>query len=374
MNDQRLREHQLQYRDLYFVSLDDGQGLHKYLLRRKLITADDEICCLERAGEGNMNCTLRVQTSRQSLIVKQSRPWVEKFPTILAPWDRVLSEARFYMLVSPGASIASRMPRLLHLDSESRIMVLEDLGPAQDYTGIYRGDSLSGETASALAAWLSELHAVSFQTHTRSCLRNIEMRKLNHEHIFRIPLQVNNGLELDKITPGLSAAAQRLIDDEGLAEQVRALGEIYLSDGAAILHGDFFPGSWLQGASGPRVIDPEFAFFGKPEFDLGVLIAHLYIAHQGESVHEACLAAYRTQERFNLRLALRFSGVEITRRLIGLAQLPVDLNLVEKQRLLQLAKTLVSSTDLLSSPQVLAKHQLADLLQNDSDDASFRCA
>ena len=33
-----------------------------------------------RAGDGNMNCTVRVTTGTGTLIVKQSRPWVEKYP------------------------------------------------------------------------------------------------------------------------------------------------------------------------------------------------------------------------------------------------------------------------------------------------------
>ena len=59
---------------------------------------------------------------------------------------------------------------------------------------------------------------------------------------------------------------------------VRELGALYLQDGTSLLHGDYFPGSWLQTAAGVRVIDPEFCFFGPPEFDVGVLLAHLHLA------------------------------------------------------------------------------------------------
>ena len=53
------------------------------------------------------------------------------------------------------------------------------------------------------------------------------------------------------------------------------VGDIYLSDdGGVLLHGDYYPGSWLKTDAGFRVIDPEFCFLGPPEFDLGVLAAH----------------------------------------------------------------------------------------------------
>src|SRR2546421_5684303 len=42
------------------------------------------------AGEGNMNYTLRIGTSERSFVMKQARPWVEKYPHIAAPWDRAL--------------------------------------------------------------------------------------------------------------------------------------------------------------------------------------------------------------------------------------------------------------------------------------------
>lgn len=87
-----------------------------------------------------MNCTLRVETSRRSLILKQSRPWVEKYPTLAAPWDRVCREWESYQAVQGVPGVADRMPSVLRLDPESRRMAMEDLGEAGDYAGICRGD------------------------------------------------------------------------------------------------------------------------------------------------------------------------------------------------------------------------------------------
>ena len=41
-------------------------------------------------GEGNMNYTLRVRTNGRSIILKQARPWVEKYPVIDAPDERAV--------------------------------------------------------------------------------------------------------------------------------------------------------------------------------------------------------------------------------------------------------------------------------------------
>jgi hypothetical protein len=45
--------------------------------------------------------------------------------------------------------------------------------------------------------------------------------------------------------------------DTAFGTRVNELGEIYLADGAQLVHGDFFPGSWLRTPHGPMIIDPE---------------------------------------------------------------------------------------------------------------------
>ena len=75
---------------------DDRDALSRYLRSQGLLDPDEGLLEAAKAGEGNMNLTLRLRTARRSLIVKQSRPWVEKYPTIPAPEDRALVEIAFY--------------------------------------------------------------------------------------------------------------------------------------------------------------------------------------------------------------------------------------------------------------------------------------
>lgn len=51
------------------------------------------------AGDGNLNLVLRVSAGSRSAILKQARPWVEKYPAIAAPVARSAVEASFYRLV-----------------------------------------------------------------------------------------------------------------------------------------------------------------------------------------------------------------------------------------------------------------------------------
>ena len=348
--------------ELSLLDADDPGGLERYLQRLGVIGMDVSVESVEKAGEGNMNCTLRVRAGELSLIVKQSRPWVERYPEIEAPWDRVLSEARWYLLASPHEAVSRRMPRQLELDPKNRVLVLEDLGRSSDFTGVYAGQQLDLEELRTLVDWLSDLHAIDFQAKSRASLANLPMRKLNHEHIFRFPLETGNDLDLDAITPGLRAEADHLGQSTEYVNRVAALGESYLEPGAALLHGDFFPGSWLRTARGPAVIDPEFGFFGPAEFDVGVLLAHLYLAAQGEPAHEVAVSCYRASAGFDWSVALAFCGVEIMRRLIGVAQLPLSQGIEEKRRLLELSHDLVAASDPLDTEGLMARRALRVLM------------
>ena len=329
------------YPEVTLLDRDEPERIMHYARSRGLIDSSDRLVRVEKPGEGNMNYTVRLVTTSGSMILKQSRPWVEKYPQIEAPWDRVIREARFYQLIADTPALSDRMPAALDLDPISRIFTCSDLGSATDFTDLYNGVTPSADEAHELAQWLSSLHQLQFDIADRSSLTNRDMRALNHEHIFHYPLVRGNGLDLDSITPGLQALANGLIDNKEYVRTVAELGESYLADGAVLLHGDFFPGSWLRTPQGVRVIDPEFAFFGLAEFDAGVFLAHLYLIGCSEAEGGSCLAKYKPPAAFHQGLMRQMAGVEIMRRLIGIAQLPLSLGLEAKSTLLDRSRHLV---------------------------------
>lgn len=323
---------------------NDLPGITLYLRSKEWIALREVVYQAEPAGEGNMNCTLRIRTSERSFILKQGRPWVEKYPHIPAPGSRTEMEARFYRKVQANSQIADRMPKLQGFDPLDRVLMLEDLGPAQDFTFLYPiPRSIEQANLGILTHYLVALHRSFGDPHLAEAFANAEMRALNHEHIFALPLRRDNGLDLDAITPGLELLARQLQRDSSYREQVRALGDCYLDDsyGRCLVHGDYFPGSWLKTGDRVYIIDPEFCFLGPPEWDLGVMIAHLYLAGISERVIQDVSNLYTVAAPINVSLALQFAGVEIMRRLIGVAQLRLRYGLDEKQRLLQLSRELV---------------------------------
>jgi len=297
----------------------DPDGVRAYLERRGWLSPGETVSGCERAGEGNMNLTLRVRTDRRSLVVKQARPWVEKYDHIAAPWERGESERWFYERVAAIPEVAGHMPRLLAADADGRVLLLEDLEGAHDLTPMYAGASLEPDEIDQLARVLRALHDGTAGDPARPSF-NRAMRELNHQHCFVVPFDPANGLPLDRFEPGLAGAAVALASDGALRAVVDDLGGRYLGAGGPLLHGDWFPGSWLRTAAGLRVIDPEFCFQGERAIDVGCGVAHLVLARLAPDSARRFLAAYGPCDD---AAVARYAAVEILRRLIGVAQLPI---------------------------------------------------
>ncbi len=142
----------------YFLDPADLAGLERYARQQGFIRPTQSLQSAQKAGEGNMNLTLRLTTAEGSLILKQARPWVEKYPQIAAPADRTLVEIAFYETAAKRAALGDAMPRLLGSDPASRVIALQDLGEAQDFTPLYAGGTLTRAELDSLVAYLKVLH------------------------------------------------------------------------------------------------------------------------------------------------------------------------------------------------------------------------
>ena len=326
----------------FVLNAEDLSSINQYLRERKWIAPDEELKSASKPGEGNMNYVLRLRTSFRTFIIKQARPYVEKYPQIPAPTERALIEAKFYELIQKNEVLRRYTPELSNLDEENFVLTLEDLGESSDYTYLYqKGKTLEKEDLNQLMRFLSILHGNYTDPSEAPILRNLKMRSLNAEHIFHYPFLEQNGFDLDTITPGLQEEAMSYKTDRTLKAEIKSLSQSYLSDGNTLLHGDYYPGSWLKTFDGIKIIDPEFSFFGPAEFDISIVVAHLMMAQAGQELLPKVLAVYDRRSSLDLRLLDQLTGIEIMRRIIGLAQLPLSLSLEEKSALLIEARNLI---------------------------------
>jgi 5-methylthioribose kinase len=326
------------------LSLDNLKEFEAYLKKKTWLSQEDSLLKVEKPGEGNMNFTLRVHTaSNKTFIAKQSKGYVEKYPTIPAPANRAVIEGRFFEFSQKNPELKLFMPNLLGIDEEHNIIITEDLGNANDFTFLYKSPEakLTIKEITEIVRFLNLLHQ-SFKTESPDSLfANRNMRALNHQHIFIYPFMEENGFDLDVVQLGLQREALIYKKDDFLKKAIIDIGLKYLEDGCYLLHGDYYLGSFLKTNAGVKIIDPEFCFYGLAEFDLGVLIAHLKLSQQSQELVDAALKMYDKRLDFEIKLLNQFIGVEILRRIIGLAQLPLNLNLEDKKKLLNEAKYMI---------------------------------
>lgn len=285
-----------------------------------------------------MNYVLRVTHADGSLILKQSRDFVQKYPQVAAPIERTQVETRFYQMVAHVDTLSNMGPKVIGYDDDNHVICMTDLGHMDDCMGLYGGAKLTTVDIDLLLSYLSELHALD-SLPKDDVLYNHSMRALNAEHIFDYPFMAENGLDYESITPGLSDLAKKVRSDDRLLSNVKTAKEMYLNDGQYLLHGDYYPGSWLKAMGDIKIIDPEFCFYGPREFDYAIFYAHLLMSNQDISVIEYFLQ--NLPQEIKKTTFREFAGIEILRRILGLAQLPLEADLEQKSQLITVATSLI---------------------------------
>ncbi|MCB0669306.1 MAG: hypothetical protein KDC80_25960, partial [Saprospiraceae bacterium] len=236
-----------QFPRAFFLDGKDMISLETYLNSRDRLSDKEKIIAASKPGEGNMNYVLRITTNHRSFIIKQARPWVEKYPQIPAPVERSVVESTFLQKAQEEKELSAFSPKILWSDPDNFILAMEDLGEATDYTFLYKKENKFGTSDLENATkYLKILHGLPIDRFPE----NAKMRKLNHEHIFDFPFQKKNGLDLDQTQKGLNAVAAPFKTDGFLKNKIQRLGAIYLAQGRCLIHGDFYPGSWLKSPAG----------------------------------------------------------------------------------------------------------------------------
>jgi len=296
---------------------------------------------VEPAGDGNINWVRRVRFAAPlpglagagSVVVKQARPALERFPEYEVTTERIVFEARYYVEVGP-LDREALCPRVLHFDEAERVLVLEDLGPVPRLDAALASAADAGAADGALAraaerlgGFLGAVHAATREAAPRLAPRfaNDAMRRLHGDHIFALPLRENDF----PLAPGLRAAAERVWKDAELVAIAGEAYERYLGPGRALVHADVQAGNVLLTGGGPKLLDAEIAHVGDPAFDAGTLLAHLAAPFVARGDAAAAAPLVRALWRGYADAggdaafpdAVRYAGLEALRRSIGAARM-----------------------------------------------------
>lgn len=315
------------------------QEIQSYLVEQKLLEEDEHVLTVKKVVGGNMNATLKLETSHsKSYIMKQSRDYVMRFPQLDAPIERSHSEAEFYHFIKEKPGFAESMPLLIHTDKQNYLNIFEVEEKAESGRFLYELDTSKKDlgqvhkSLESLVNWLARLHTLDTSTIIEQELfQNREMADFQRKQLFESPFemleaQMKGSLIKEEIKVYLWNAVRTsnfLLARNGLDQRFRR-------ETKCLLHGDFFPGNWLFLEDYQvKVIDPEFCFFGPPEYDLGVFLAHLHLANYPiERIGPLFQAYAKINPSIDGMLTDSFARFEILRRIIGIARISSD----EKQQ------------------------------------------
>jgi 5-methylthioribose kinase len=284
--------------DYPFLDTSRIDVLESYLSNKNILQPGERVLEVTALGRRARNRVVRIITAERSLVLKQFLPWACNGTAAPALEDRFRAEQQFHRSSRIAECPKQPVPNLLHVDARGLCMLFEDAGGESRENCAPDADEAEG-----LAWFLVNLHH-----HTQSvpgCARheNGGVRQWLASHLFA-------DVSADDERHAWAARLQRVSDPvRGYLREARlALAE----DGLCLLHGDFLPRNWLCAEGRIRIVDTEFSFYGRPEFDAGSLLAGLLRAGCDRATMRRVLAVLESGcVRYDARLTACFAAVQL---------------------------------------------------------------
>jgi len=242
-------------------------------------------------GDGNLNLVFIVSGPLGRIIVKQALPYVR---LVGDSWPLPLNRAFFEYnaLVRHAARDPGRVPEVFHFDEAQALIVMRFLSPHV----ILRKSIVLGVEHPALARHIGVFLARSLFRGSALSLSGQGLREdmglfaANHaladiteNLVFSDPYFA---AKLNRHTPGLEPFIAPLRADRALRIAAQEAKHCFLCKTETLVHGDLHSGSLMVTGEDTQVIDPEFAIYGPFGFDVGMFMANLLLAFFAQSGHE----------------------------------------------------------------------------------------
>ena len=247
---------------------------------------------VREVGDGNLNLVFIVEGPKGSVVVKQALPYAR---VVGESWPMSLDRAFFEheALSRLGARDPGRTPELLFFDPAQAMLAMEHLTPHK----VARRAFMAGEELPLLGTHLGLYLARtlfrgsdwSMPTTARKAdlalfAGNAELAGITEELVFSDPFKA---APLNRHTPGLDDIASAFRADRPLKLAAVEMKARFATCAETLLHGDLHTGSVMATPTDTRVIDAEFALYGPMGFDVGVCLANLWMAAFAQEGHRA---------------------------------------------------------------------------------------
>jgi len=301
------------YAALSIETLPQRLGSLPELQRR--LGADYKAWRTREVGDGNLNLVFIVEGPEGSAVVKQALPYVR---LVGDSWPLPLKRAFFeFNALSRHATRAPGLvPEIYYSDETQALIVMEYLTPHI----ILRKGLAAGTIYPKLAADLGRFLAHSLfkgsDLHMPTRLRkadlalfadNVELCDITENLVFSDPYFE---AKLNRHTsPQLDAYVKTFRTDRDLKVAAQHMKASFAANAQTLLHGDLHTGSVMVTESDTRVIDPEFAVYGPMGFDVGMLFANFWLAYFAQTGHEAKPGARDAYRNWILETVIACWGV-----------------------------------------------------------------
>ncbi|MEZ4487084.1 MAG: phosphotransferase [Cyanobacteriota/Melainabacteria group bacterium] len=348
---------------------------------------------------GNINRVKRLSisltTGDTSLIVKQvpEAGRLAGYPTLFFSSDRLafdhhwLTTAAAVLKEENGQDL--KVPRILHYDSDKRIMIMEDLGRmslSEALPKLREAKEVLVDLLEKAGRKLASIHTQAREAQEKRAVYN-KAASDNRPYLFSYHIKepdMVSSIWKDNGAQGISLDQKRQLQKAFLEAHRHRLEPILdrLSnsfseedsdkpDIKVYCHGDLHTGSIMLFEQTQKsclaIIDAEFCDLGPPGFDPGVLTAHLIaellvlgysqtdtraILASFPSAYMKCLEAYTEPKEELVLTLIRHTGAELLRRLLGPAGFNVTVSKEQFEELLE------KSIFLLTRPELYAGEYL----------------
>ncbi|MEQ1942093.1 S-methyl-5-thioribose kinase [Mesorhizobium sp. VNQ89] len=248
---------------------------------------------VKEVGDGNLNLVFIVTGTKGAAIVKQALPYVrlvgESWPL---PLKRSFFEYHALVRQEARAGVGT-VPAIYHFDEAQALIVMEYLTPHI----ILRRALIDGQQLPKIANDLGLFVARTLFRGSDLWMKakdrkadlaifadNVELCDITENLVFTDPYFE---AELNRHTsPQLDALVAELRADRDLKVEAQKLKHMFAANAETLVHGDLHSGSIMVTAEDTRVIDPEFAFYGPIAFDVGMMLANFWMSYFSQSGHE----------------------------------------------------------------------------------------
>ena len=247
---------------------------------------------VREVGDGNLNLVFIVEGAEGPRCVKQALPYVR---LVGECWPLPLKRSFFeyHALTRQKARAGGIVPEIYHFDEAQALIVMEYLSPhiilrraliegrqlpkiASDL-GLFMARTLFRGSDLAMKARERKADLALFADNAELC--DITENLVFSDPYFEAAMNRHTTPQLDDLVAELRA-------DRDLKVEAQRLKHLFAANAETLLHGDLHTGSIMVTDDDTRIIDPEFAFYGPMAFDVGMLLANFWMSFFSQRGHE----------------------------------------------------------------------------------------